>query len=77
MKACAARNKVAPRLIADADELERIATEENPDVPALRGWRRELFGEQAQRLKRGEVALTVRGGEVIITEAARQHSEAC
>jgi len=70
LKACAARNKVAPRLIADTDDLERIATEENPDVAALRGWRRELFGEEAQRLKRGEVALTVQDGEVTTVVAA-------
>ena len=65
LKACAARNKVAPRLIADADHLERLAMEEEPDIPALRGWRYQLFGEEAQRLKRGEVALKVEGGEVV------------
>ena len=65
LKACAARNKVAPRLIADADDLERIAVEEEPDVPALKGWRYELFGAEAQRLKRGEVALKVSNGEVV------------
>jgi ribonuclease D len=65
LKACAARNRVAPRLIADSDDLERIAAEEDPDVPALRGWRRELFGADALRLKRGELALTVTNGEVI------------
>jgi ribonuclease D len=35
-------------------------------VHALRGWRRELFGNDALRLKRGEVALTVRAGEVVV-----------
>lgn len=65
LKACAARNKVAPRLIADADDLERMAVEEKPDVPALRGWRYDLFGAEAQRLKRGEVALKVANGEVV------------
>lgn len=64
LKAAAARHGVAPRLIADADDLERIAMEAAPDVPALSGWRRELFGEDALRLKRGEIALTVRGAEV-------------
>ncbi|MFM9735661.1 ribonuclease D, partial [Streptomyces niveiscabiei] len=44
LKACAARNKVAPRLIADGDDLERLATEAQPDVPAMRGWRFDLFG---------------------------------
>jgi ribonuclease D len=65
LKACAARNKVAPRLIADTDHLERLAVEQEPDVPALKGWRYELFGAEAQRLTRGEVALGVEGGEVV------------
>ncbi|MGE0023239.1 MAG: ribonuclease D [Hyphomicrobium sp.] len=65
LKASAARNRVAPRLIADADDLERIASEADPDVPALKGWRRQLFGEDALRLKRGELALTLAKGEVL------------
>jgi len=65
LKAAAARNRVAPRLIADSDDLERIAIESQPEVAALRGWRRELFGEDALRLKRGEIALAVRDGEVV------------
>ncbi len=65
LKACAARNKVAPRLIAGADDLERLVVEDNPDVPALKGWRHQLFGAEAQRLKRGEVALKVVDGEVV------------
>ncbi len=39
--------------------------EDEPDVPALKGWRYELFGAEAQRLKRGEVALKVANGEVV------------
>lgn len=65
LKAAAARNRVAPKLIADTSDLEQIAAEDDPDVPALRGWRRELFGADALKLKRGEVALTVSKGEVI------------
>jgi ribonuclease D len=65
LKASAARNKVAPKLIADSEDLERIATEEAPDVPALKGWRFELFGEEALKLKRGELALSVKGDSVI------------
>ena len=65
LKACAARNKVAPRLIADTDDLERIAMEEDPDVPALRGWRHDLFGREAQQLNRGELALAMQDGEVV------------
>ena len=61
LKASAARNRVAPRLIAEGEDLERIAIEDEPDVPALKGWRGELFGEDALRLKRGEMALTLNG----------------
>ncbi|HVY89334.1 MAG TPA: ribonuclease D [Hyphomonadaceae bacterium] len=58
---------VAPRLIANAADLERLAREENPDIPALAGWRRELFGEKALQLKSGKVALAAspRGVKVI------------
>jgi ribonuclease D len=52
---------VAPRLIASSDDLERIAADDNADVPALQGWRRELFGEHALALKAGRVALTANG----------------
>jgi ribonuclease D len=69
LKAAAQRHGVAPRLIADADDLERIAMEDTPDVPALSGWRRELFGENALRLKRGELALSVSAGEVTLLAA--------
>ncbi len=65
LKACAARHRVAPSVIADTAQLERIAAEDAPDVPALKGWRRDLFGAEALRLKRGEVALAVRNGEVV------------
>jgi ribonuclease D len=65
LKSAAARHRVAPRMIADSSDLERIAADKEPDVPALRGWRRQLFGEDALRLKRGELALTLAGGEVM------------
>jgi ribonuclease D len=68
LKASAARHRVAPRLIADSEDLERIALETEPDVAALKGWRRKLFGEDALRLKRGEIALTLNGSEVVPIE---------
>ena len=45
LKASAARNRVAPKLIAGSEDLERIAVEAEPDIQALKGWRRRLFGE--------------------------------
>ncbi|PPR19826.1 MAG: hypothetical protein CFH40_02183, partial [Alphaproteobacteria bacterium MarineAlpha10_Bin3] len=62
------KHDVAPRLIASADDLERIAADDNADVRALSGWRRELFGEHALALKRGEVALTTKGNRTQIIE---------
>jgi ribonuclease D len=62
---------VASRLIANSDDLERIAADDDADVPALNGWRRDLFGEDALALKRGQIALTVgpKGIDVIRKEA--------
>ena len=71
LKASAAKHKVAPRLIADASDLERMAGEAEPDVPAMKGWRRQLFGEDAVRLKRGELALTLMKGEVVLVPSAK------
>lgn len=55
---------VAQKLIANVADLERIAGEDDPDVPALHGWRREIFGADAIALKRGELALALRGGRL-------------
>lgn len=61
---------VAPRLIASSDDLELIAADDNASVPALSGWRRDVFGGAALRLKRGELALAVKGREVRLVETA-------
>jgi ribonuclease D len=58
LKMVAEEQGVAARIIASTEDLERIAADD-PDVPALRGWRRKLFGEQALALKRGELALSM------------------
>ena len=52
---------VAARLVASSDDIDRLATEEAPDIAALHGWRREVFGEDALALKQGRVALGVAG----------------
>ena len=53
---------VARKLIASADDLERIARGETNGVPALQGWRRALFGDAALDLVDGRLALTVERG---------------
>jgi len=62
------RHGVAAKVIATVDELERIAADDEADVPALKGWRRELFGEKALALKQGRLALAVEKGRVISVE---------
>jgi ribonuclease D len=74
LKATAGRHGVAPKLIATSDELEEIARAGDIDVPVLRGWRRKLFGDDALALKRGELALVIRKGEVAVLPAEQpQH----
>jgi ribonuclease D len=60
---------VAARLVASSDDIERLATEEAPDIAALHGWRREVFGEDALALKQGRVALGVAGRRVKLIPA--------
>lgn len=59
LRARTAELDLAAKLVAQSADIDRLALEEAPDVPALRGWRREVFGEEALRLKRGEIALTI------------------
>ena len=56
---------VAAKIVATVDELEAIAADDNADVPALKGWRRELFGEKALDLKNGRLALAFSKGRVV------------
>ena len=58
LKLVAEKEGVAAKIVANSDDLERIAAEgEAADVPALHGWRRELFGDTALNLIGGKVAL--------------------
>jgi ribonuclease D len=59
-------HSVAQKLIASAADLDQIAADDNADVPALTGWRREIFGEAAIELKRGRVALGMRGRRAVV-----------
>jgi len=71
LKAAAAEHGVAPRIIADSEDLEQLATSDEANILALQGWRRTLFGEAALKLKRGELALTLVKGEVRAIPAAQ------
>ncbi|MDX2236323.1 MAG: ribonuclease D [Hyphomonadaceae bacterium] len=64
----AERHEVAPRLIANAADLEAIAIDDTADVPALHGWRREIFGARALDLKQGRIGLRLVNGRVEIAD---------
>jgi ribonuclease D len=57
---------IAPRLVANAADIEELAAEgEKADVAALKGWRREVFGADALALLEGKIALRLKGREVV------------
>ena len=68
LRMTAERHGVAAKVIATVDDLERIACEGDVEVPALKGWRRELFGERALALKSGRCALAIDKGRVITVD---------
>jgi ribonuclease D len=68
LRMTAESNGVAAKVIATIDELDRIAADDNADVPSLKGWRRELFGDKALAVKHGKLALAVDKGRVITVD---------
>ena len=64
LKLCADEAGVAPRLIADNDDLAAIAEDDEAPVRAVQGWRAELFGRDALDLKHGRLALSAAGSKI-------------
>lgn len=58
---------VASKLIATTDDLENLIVDDTADIPVLRGWRRELFGDLALSLKKGKLLLGLDGKKVSVT----------
>ena len=63
-------HKVAPKLVASSDDLDRLALGETSGMDALKGWRKEVFGIDALALVRGEIALAVVRGQVELQRLA-------
>ncbi len=55
---------VAQKLVASSDDIDRLAGEDAPEIAALHGWRRQVFGEDALALKAGRVALAAEGRRI-------------
>jgi len=65
LKIQCAENDVATKLLISTDELELLAMEENPNIPALKGWRRDVFGNDALAIKRGELAVGLKNNKIV------------
>jgi ribonuclease D len=70
------QHAVAAKIVATVDDLEQIAADDNANVPALKGWRRELFGEKALALKQGRLALALEKERVTAIERPVSPAEA-
>src|SRR3977135_2019027 len=68
LRMTAERHGVAAKVIATVDDLDRIAADDDAAVPAMSGWRRELFGDKALALKQGRLSLAVEKGRVVAVE---------
>jgi ribonuclease D len=71
LKAVSEEHGVAARIIATSDEIDALVLDDEADVPALRGWRRKLFGDKALAIKHGKIGLAAtRKGvrEIVIGE---------
>ncbi|MEO3998742.1 ribonuclease D [Mesorhizobium sp. CAU 1732] len=67
LKLVAEQQGVAPKVLASSDDIEKIAASgEDADVPAMQGWRREVFGERALSLVRGEIAIKFQNRKISV-----------
>ncbi len=73
LRMVAEKEGVAAKVLASSDDIDRLAAEgDAADVPALHGWRREVFGEKALQLVRGEIALKFERRKISVFETAEQ-----
>jgi ribonuclease D len=75
LKAVSENEGVASKIIATTDSLEDLARDDHADIPALKGWRRTLFGDAALAIKRGELALTASNGRLIFFATTQKCEE--
>lgn len=77
LKLVAEKSGVAPKMLASSDDIDRIAADgPEAQVPCMSGWRREVFGDQALKLVRGELALRFDKRRVEVFEPARTQAAA-
>ena len=64
LKIQSAEHGVATKLLASQEDLKVVAMEDAPDVPAMKGWRFEIFGRDALALKAGEISIGLKNSKI-------------
>ncbi|MFQ3361428.1 MAG: ribonuclease D [Alphaproteobacteria bacterium] len=58
---------IVQRLIATSEDLENIAKSKKSSIAMLDGWRYEIFGEIAKKIKNGDISISVKNGTVSLS----------
>ena len=72
LKIRCSEHDVATRLVANTKDLEALAQDDNAPIPALKGWRRKVFGEAALDLKHGKIAIGLKRGKIDVIPTGAQ-----
>ena len=64
LKVQCTQHEVATKLLISTEELGLLALSDDADIPALKGWRYEIFGRHALALKKGELAVGLKGNKI-------------
>lgn len=70
LRLCAEKHEVAAKLLASAQDLDLLAADDEAGVKSLAGWRYELFGQQALKLKHGQLALSIEKQQIVLKDVA-------
>ena len=57
LKIVSQQHDVVPKLIASEYDLQRLGAFKDKNNPVLEGWRNEVFGEKALKLRKGELSI--------------------
>ena len=71
LKVVCEQEGIAPKLVASSSDIDAIAESDDADVHLMHGWRRELFGDLALAIKRGEAVIGFERGRVRVIPSGR------
>ncbi|MCZ2204387.1 ribonuclease D [Bartonella sp. A05] len=65
LKLVANENDIAPKIIATSNDLEKIASGTiTQNIPAMNGWRYEIFGQKAEQMLKGQIGFYFNNGKI-------------